>query len=149
MSVALLPCAAAWMAAKALAAAVSPPLATACSSARVSTPVPSSLVAAIAACTAARLSAVTPVMPSKVSWVKVGAVPAAAPVITALAASARACSSGTVSTAVLALPSTTLSSRFKALPALTPVTPMSVYCAAVSGVAVLPAVPSALARMAL
>ena len=46
----------------------------ACSSARVSTPEPSSALAAMAASTAARLSVVTPVMPSeaKLSAVKAG-----------------------------------------------------------------------------
>ena len=60
-------------AAAALAALVAPVLATACSSLRVSTPVPSSAVAAMAAWMADRLASVTPVMPRASSCTLVGA----------------------------------------------------------------------------
>ena len=64
-----------------------------------------------------------------------------------------ACNLAGVSTAVVMLASTALSSNPKAVPRvavpLMPVTPMAVYCAPVSAVLVLAAVPSALASMAL
>ena len=119
---------------------------SACNSARVSTPEPSSRVAAMACCTAVRLSAVTPVMPKASNWALVGAVfVATAPLITAWAAVARVWSKVTVLTLSLVKPSTT-SPRRLALGVVRPVTPTMVYGAAVSGAPPF-AVPSAPLRI--
>ena len=126
-----------------------PEFTTACSSAKVSTPVPLSAVARMAACTEAKLSAVTPPIPSRPSSAKVGLfeVPAAAS-NTDLAASAKAWTSATVFTCWVCLPSITSPRRATIAVPLAPVTPMAEYWAAV-GAASPSAWPSAAVRMAL
>ena len=144
--VALLLPAANWISMAAVSYALMASDTTFCNPGKVSTVAPP--VRAMACCTAARLSAVKPVMPKVSSCACVLAGPPVAPVITACAAVAKSCSFVTVSTLTVVKPSTTSLSRL-ALGVVRPVTPIVVKGAVPLRRLSLLAVPSAALRIKL
>ena len=116
---------------------------SACSSAKLSTPVPLSLVTAMADWIAVRLVVLTPVRPKAWSCSRVGAVPPAAASTTTLTAEAITCSSATELTSptprrsITLLSSAALAVRAPSVLVPPKLSPIAVNCEAVSAVALL------------